>query len=229
MGSSVPANNAKMVKLVLVAIFAVALSLGCVEPFEMGSLYDQTPDLCVDQTAFQNALDECMAEGSECGGVLSYRGTIEGKPVAVNDLSLQIVEADYKLIGPPDGGDTIGPLLTAIKAVGVGDFFSFSLVFRNVGMDVANSSGSQDFKMGGVSGEYESYFDDYAEPSLRVSNGKESLDFQGTKDEGFLHFETVSEDLLAGDLEVMFNTGNDSITGCFAFIPNVADVQFIQF
>src|SRR4051794_34938786 len=95
----------------------------CVDPMAAPSAYTSLTNLCSpgNAAAYQKAVDDCrqaFAQDRSCGGVLSFDGQIQGRPVTVEATRLKTSVTVLQ----SDGGT---PLLDEVATSGSSPYFNF--------------------------------------------------------------------------------------------------------
>lgn len=142
------------------------------------------------------------------------RGTLEGEELV---LTTELVEASYVL--RPSGTDR---LLDRIDATGPSPYFFVSIKIKSLGglVDERPDETPREMVIDDIATERaDSLGDDRVELSIRLSNGSESQDFPGVREQGSFRVTTQSLSELGITFEVVFNNPGDRLEGCATIRP----------
>lgn len=190
----------------------------CVDPMEAPSAYaTEEVALCKPENAaqLQQELADCQAaferDGS-CGGILSFDGQIQGRPVTVASQ----VRSSLAVLDKDDGA----PFLDEVASNGESPYFHFTTKFRSVGGRLETLGGNATvLRYAGapnapsVPNPLE---DDQVLFTLRL-DGAESVTF--TASAGNLTFTEQTPEEVSGSFDAVFGAEDDHVTGCFHLLP----------
>lgn len=187
--------------------------MGCVEGIDPPTAYESERYLCEDSQAWEQAIAECveayLRDGS-CGGVMSFRGTLEDTPVVVDSQ----LSASRFLLAQSEGH----PLrLLDIDTVGNSPYFRFAFKIRSFGGAADEVTAAETVYTVNTQArtQPEPLSDLHVETSLRLTAGGGSVDLAGLNEKGQVVIEGRGPDLLRGRIQAAFGKASDQIEGCF--------------
>ncbi|MBW1877652.1 MAG: hypothetical protein JRI25_14740 [Deltaproteobacteria bacterium] len=193
-------------------IAVLALTVGCLQPFETPSAYEDQRYLCANDNAdaLWEEVDHCSAAPT-CGGVASFTGTLGGQPVTVES---HLDSSMVRLV-------TLGEarMLDGVDLGGSGPYFQFVFGFESIGgdWDVAVDA-PRTFGYAGAAGSLESHLDDtWVEASLRLSAAGDSTDLAGT--DGELIVEEQAPTYVHLSFSGVYGNPEDLVEGCIHVLP----------
>jgi|GEM_PF-4595801 len=196
----------------------------CIDPMEAPSAY--TTDvvaLCKpeNQSLWEQNIESCQEAfdtDRSCGGVFSFDGQIQGRPVTVGSRVRSSVSVLDK--------DAGAPLLDEVATDGSGPYFNFTAKFRSVGGRQETLGGTPRVLQYAGAPNAPSVptplEDNQALFTLRI-NGAESVVFTGTA--GNLTFTEQTADKVEGTFDTTFGSEDDHVTGCFYVIPQTQTTE----
>ena len=203
--------------LIGAAVLSAAGALGgCIQRFDTPSAYESEQYLCDDAEALAQRVAECRASG--CAGVLSVRGRLQGTDIVATS---RIVDAEFTHGHTPDGALR----LARIDASGATPYFFLRLAMKSLGGtagDVVDPTPRVLVFDGSDEADLE---DDRALPSMRISNGAESIDLDGLTESGDVRVTAQSGRELAGSFDGSFRTADDRVEGCFHLLATSVRVM----
>jgi hypothetical protein len=207
-----------------VLVIALLGASACIDPMEAPSAYTtDTVALCKpeNQQVYEQAVEDCQgafANDRSCGGVLSFDGKIQGRPVTVSSR----VQSSVAVLDQSSGA----PLLDEVATNGSGPYFNFTTKFRSSGGRLETLGGqSRVLQYAGapnapsVPNPLE---DDQVLFTLRL-NGAESVTFTGTS--GNLTFSEQTAQDVVGTFDTVFGSDEDHVTGCFHVFPQIQTAE----
>lgn len=191
-----------------------AFVLGCSVAVENPPAYETERFLCTGEhaDAWQAELDRCreaFETDESCGGVISFRGRIEGKDVTVDS---RITGNEFIDWLPADGVH----LRDHVMLYGSSPYFHFSFQWRELGGDLLGGAEGRELGFGAASEPFGMLEDDLARSSLRMTVGADSRSFPFRG--GSLSIERQRTHEEAATFEAEFAAG-DSLSGCFHAFP----------
>lgn len=195
------------------ACAGLGLSLGCIEPFETPSEYDEQRFLCSEELAstYQDLIDDCASDAT-CAGVLSFRGKLEGVPVTVESLQSSTV---FRRVRVPTGD----LLLDRVDTFGASPYFNLGLQLKSIGGRADEEAPAREMTVDrGADSAAEPYADELLRMELRLTSGGESVDLTAEKG-GTVTISTQTPDELSGSFEGHFGSATDRVEGCFVLFP----------
>lgn len=195
---------------------------GCAEPFESPSAYETQRDLCAPEHAedYQKEVDACRTShdsGGGCGGVISFKGTLQGRPLTVES---RLSEATLGVV-PEDGQ---APWLDEVETTGASPYFSFIAKLRSVGGRVAPLNGATRHLQFVTSPNSlpDPFLDDNALFSLRLV-GADTVGVNALP--GNLTLLEQSPTDVVGTFDGTFGAETDTLQGCFHVLPLSQRIQ----
>ncbi len=187
----------------------MALLGGCDDRFVTPSAYDQAPDVCGDSAARAAVLEACQAAG-DCGGVIGFSGTLEGRDVRVG--------AGLEAARFTDARTPEGVVVDGIEAIGESPYFKFVLKVQSIGggVDLVETDVRELTTNRASDTAPDRFTDDTVSLELRLTTTSESEAF-GADDGGVFVIDDRSADGLSGTFAAAF--GEDELSGCYSFSP----------
>ncbi|MBW2254248.1 MAG: hypothetical protein JRI25_06570 [Deltaproteobacteria bacterium] len=191
---------------------ALALTVGCLQPFETPSAYEDQRYLCANDSvdALWEEVDNCGALPT-CGGVASFTGTLEGQPVTVES---HLDASAVRLVAQGEAR-----MLDGVDLGGNGPYFRFVFAFESIGgdWDVAADT-PRTLGYTGAAGSLESHLDDtWVEAFLQLSAAGDSKDLAGT--DGELVVEEQAPTYVHLSFSGVYGQQEDHIEGCIHVLP----------
>jgi hypothetical protein len=123
----------------ILALGALAILAGCVGQFDAPSAYETQRFLCdpANAQAYADAVSACREADGGCGGVLSFQGTLEGRPVVVES---SLTGSQLSVLPQPDGG---APLVDEVEVLGASPYFTYNFKLRSLGGSWPRSAGAR--------------------------------------------------------------------------------------
>ncbi len=202
-------------------LLPVVLGLSCVEKFETPSAYDTQRFLCSgpDAPFFNKGVVVCrkkIEEGQECGGLISFKGFLEARPIVV-ESSLE--KGTYGVV-PFDGGQ----LLDSAEGIGSSPFFRFLVKFSSLG-NASADGGLRSLRVeSGSNSLLDPLEDDRLSFSLRVF-GTDSVAFNGQGGELRMTSQSPSEAIGTFTTQLTGGSPDDEIEGCFMVYREATRIQ----
>lgn len=194
---------------------ALLLGAGCIEPFETPSEYDSQRFLCDEahQEAWEDLVSSC-ADDDACGGVVSFKGKLEGVPVVVE--STQPTTA-FRRVRRAEGDAVV---LDRIDSFGASPYFEFGIKMKSVGGDAESEApAAREMSVDSAAERREDAFDDDVLTfDLRLTSGGESVDLTGLKG-GTVKITAQGPEELQATFATSFGAEADRVEGCFALFP----------
>ena len=205
------------------------LCAGCVGNFENPSAYSHQQYLCdpAQASQFQQEVATCYAAWLKnqfpgpgvpppgCFGVVSMRGTLQGKSVVVTDPHI----SDTSLLRAQITGGSL--FLDSVQFSGVTPYFLFNATFSSLG-GASNESEPRTLNWSVHAAEQSvatRFSDSQAYGQLEIENGKESAIFSALDNSGNITLTTQQAKRLAGTFNADFGKAGDHLTGCFELFP----------
>jgi hypothetical protein len=201
-------------------------SVGCVQPFETPSAYEAERYLCdpAAATQYAAAVSDCQTafdQNRGCGGVISYRGKLEGRALTVDST---LGTAQFLIQPGPMAGQTS---FDGLSVTGASPYFAFLWRLQSAGGDAnATLATAQTYSvderarkvMGSLS-------DNQVDLSMRLEGGGQSVGVQGLTG-GTLTITRRSMSRVEGTFSASFTNADDKLDGCFVVLPlEVAQIE----
>ncbi len=197
------------------ALASLALT-ACIEPFETPSAYTDQRYLCDDafkeewEAARAECIDENHSEG-ECGGIISFDGILEGRPVTIETKfrSTVIWEATV--------GDAT--LISDTKSDGKTPYFDLSVKAKSFGVSVDEPFDEATFDLNSNAENLDDPLaDNKISFDLRLNTGGESIELQGRSGSGHVRLSRPEDGVLDATFEGEFGEPGNRITGCLVLL-----------
>lgn len=187
-----------------------ALLVGCVDSLETPSAYDAQRDLCSAEhaDAWRAAVDSCKSE-SDCGGVVSFTGELEGGPVTVESTRQSTV---FRRVHLSERDEEV---LDRVDSDGSSPYFTFSFRLASVGGGAGQASAERPLVIDdGANGVSDRLDDDLVMLELYLQSASEDATLRAL-DGGSVIIATQSEDEVSGTFTAAFGDSEDPLEGCF--------------
>lgn len=203
----------------LAVALAWFLQQGCSEAVDNPAAFESELYLCDPGLAADYAarVEDCVAAnsaGGRCGGVMSFRGQIEGLPVKVD---CDLAPTEFSDVDADDGTRRRDDM----KLFGRSPYFQFQYQWKEVGGDLEGGGGDRVLQFGAPQDEELALYDDRVRPSLRLSVGGDSRDFSLRS--GTMRIDTQSPTEEVGSFDTVINPQGDWLEGCFHAVASGGD------
>jgi hypothetical protein len=190
-------------------------SAACVDSLDMQPA--QQEYLCGQDAAaeWQARLEACQAS-SECAGLFSLSGRLEGKDVSVGTELTQAVF--YTALLQADGNE----YLDRFDLFGTSAYFSFDFKVYSLGSPPGPGAATDRSLLWSTSAASliastpAEFADDLVRGDLRIENGRENVELHAVEGSGSLLVASQDASSIAGTLSGSFASPDDHVDGCFA-------------
>jgi hypothetical protein len=186
---------------------------GCAEPFDTPTAYEGETYLCdaAHAALLAEEIADCRAQRAKdrraCGGVVSFRGQLQGQDVTVSAQLSSMLFANER--------NATATLRERYDASGDSPYFSFTLQAKEVGFAIDAGDIDQDLKVG-ASDPLAPLTDTLVDMSMRISAGGDSQDLHARS--GTLTLDTQQLDEASGSFSLTLGSDREKLEGCFHFL-----------